>query len=84
MKLNAACLQLTSNDQPNQNLDQVINLSEQAIQSGANFVLTPENTNSHEVPPSLHNKQSTCFAKFMVNKIFCEIIVSPSHSGHLN
>lgn len=44
MKLNAACLQLTSNDQPNENLDQVIKLSEQAIQSGANFVLTPENT----------------------------------------
>ena len=42
MKLNAACLQLTSNDQPNENLDQVIKLSEQAIQSGANFVLTPE------------------------------------------
>ena len=44
MKLNAACLQLTSNDQPNENLDQVINFGEQAIQSGANFVLTPENT----------------------------------------
>ena len=44
MKLNAACLQLTSNDQPNENLDQVIKFSEQAVQSGANFVLTPENT----------------------------------------
>ena len=44
MKLNAACLQLTSNDQPKENLDQVIKFSEQAIQSGADFVLTPENT----------------------------------------
>ena len=44
MKLNAACLQLTSNDQPKENLDQVIKFSEQAIQSGADFILTPENT----------------------------------------
>ena len=44
MKLNVACLQLTSNDQPNENLDQVIKFSEQAILSGADFVLTPENT----------------------------------------
>ena len=44
MKLNAACLQLTSNDQPKENLDHVINFSEQAIQSGADFILTPENT----------------------------------------
>ena len=44
MKLNVACLQLTSNDQPKENLDHVINFSEQAIQSGADFILTPENT----------------------------------------
>lgn len=44
MKFNAACLQLTSNDQPKENLDQVIKLSDQAIKDGAQIILTPENT----------------------------------------
>ena len=30
-----------------ENLDQVIKFSEQAIQSGADFILTPENTFFH-------------------------------------
>ena len=44
MKFNAACLQITSNDNPKENLDQVIHLTEESINSGADFVLTPENT----------------------------------------
>ena len=44
MKFTAACLQLTSNDQPKENLDQVLRLSEQAIKEKIDFILTPENT----------------------------------------
>ena len=44
MKFTAACLQLTSNDQPKENLDQVLQLSEQAIKEKVDFILTPENT----------------------------------------
>ena len=44
MKFNAACLQIISNDNPKENLDQVIHLTEESINSGADFVLTPENT----------------------------------------
>src|SRR6056300_433002 len=44
MKFTAACLQLTSNDQPKENLDQVLQLSEQAIKEKIDFILTPENT----------------------------------------
>ena len=44
MKFNAACLQITSSDNPKENLDQVIHLTEESINSGADFVLTPENT----------------------------------------
>ena len=42
MKFTAACLQLTSNDQPKENLDQVLQLSEQAIKEKVDFILTPE------------------------------------------
>ena len=44
MKFTAACLQLTSNDQPKENLDQVLQLSEQAIKEKVDIILTPENT----------------------------------------
>ena len=44
MKFNAACLQLTSNDNPSDNLDIVLDLSTQSILQGADFILTPENT----------------------------------------
>ena len=44
MKFNAACLQLTSNDQPKENLDQVIKFSDEALKKGAQIILTPENT----------------------------------------
>ena len=44
MKFTAACLQLTSNDQPKENLDQVLQLGEQAIKEKVDFILTPENT----------------------------------------
>ena len=44
MKFTAACLQLTSNDQPKENLDQVLQLSEQAIKEKVDFISTPENT----------------------------------------
>ena len=44
MKFNAACLQLTSNDQPKENLDKVIKLSDQAVKDGAQIILTTENT----------------------------------------
>ena len=44
MKFTAACLQLTSNDQPKENLDQVLQLSEQVIKEKVDFILTPENT----------------------------------------
>ena len=44
MKFTAACLQLTSNDQPKENLDQVLQLSEQVINEKVDFILTPENT----------------------------------------
>jgi predicted amidohydrolase len=44
MKFTAACLQLTSNDQPKENLDQVLQLSEQAIKEKVDLILTPENT----------------------------------------
>ena len=44
MKFNAACLQLTSHDQPKENLDQVIQLSDQVLKKGAQIILTPENT----------------------------------------
>ncbi len=63
MKLNAACLQLTSNDQPNENLDQVINFGEQAVQSGANFVLTPENTFLFTMDKKILDERSENFEK---------------------
>ena len=63
MKLNAACLQLTSNDQPNENLDHVINFSEQAIQSGAEFVLTPENTFLFTMDKKILEEKSEHFEK---------------------
>ena len=44
MKFNAACLQLTSNNSPKDNLYQVIDLSEKVISEGADIILTPENT----------------------------------------
>jgi deaminated glutathione amidase len=44
MKFNAACLQLTSNDQPKENLDQVIKFSDEALKKDAQIILTPENT----------------------------------------
>ena len=44
MKFNAACLQLTSNNIPKENLETVLNQSEKAFQEGAQFILTPENT----------------------------------------
>ena len=44
MKFTAACLQLTSNDQPKENLDQILQLSEQAIKEKVDIILTPENT----------------------------------------
>ena len=63
MKLIAACLQLTSNDQPNENLDQVIKFSEQAVQSGANFVLTPENTFLFTMDKKILGERSEHFEK---------------------
>ena len=44
MKFTAACLQLTSNDQPKENLDQILQLSEQAVKEKVDIILTPENT----------------------------------------
>tara|TARA_B100000963_G_scaffold264457_1_gene232626 strand:- start:7258 stop:8055 length:798 start_codon:yes stop_codon:yes gene_type:complete len=61
MKLNAACLQLTSNDQPLENLEQVLRFSEQAVQSGANFILTPENTFLFTMDKKTLNEKSEHF-----------------------
>ena len=66
MKLNAACLQLTSNDQPKENLDQVIKFSEQAIQSGADFILTPENTFLFTMDKKILEAKSETYEKEML------------------
>lgn len=61
MKLNAACLQLTSNDNPSDNLDVVLNLSAQSISQGANFILTPENTFLLTLDTSILNERAESF-----------------------
>ena len=43
--MRAALVQLTVNDQPAENLVQVLDLARQAVAEGAQFVLTPEMTN---------------------------------------
>ena len=73
MKLNAACLQLTSNDQPNENLDQVIKFSEQAIQSGADFILTPENTFLFTMDKKILEEKSEHYEKGNCLKSYKEI-----------
>ena len=44
MKFNVACLQLTCNNQVDDNLKTILNFSKEAIQEGADFILTPENS----------------------------------------
>lgn len=44
MKFKVACLQLTSNDIPEENLDTVLDLSHKSFEQGADFILSPENT----------------------------------------
>ena len=64
MKFNAACLQLTSNDQPKENLDQVIRLSDQALQEGAQLICTPENTFLFTLDKITLEKKSEDYGKF--------------------
>ncbi len=44
MKFNVACLQLTCNNQVDENLKTILNFSKEAAQEGADFILTPENS----------------------------------------
>ena len=70
MKFNAACLQLTSNDQPKENLDQVIKLSDQAIKDGAQIILTPENTFLLTLDEGVLKEKSEDYEKgFCINEI---------------
>jgi len=70
MKFNAACLQLTSNDQPKENLDQVIQLSDQALKEGAQIILTPENTFLLTLDESVLKEKSEEYENgFCINEI---------------
>jgi len=70
MKFNAACLQLTSNDQPKENLDQVIKLSDQAVKDGAQIILTPENTFLLTLDEGVLKEKSEDYEKgFCINEI---------------
>ena len=70
MKFNAACLQLTSNDQPKENLDQVIRLSDQALQEGAQLICTPENTFLFTLDKITLEKKSEDYEKgYCINEI---------------
>ena len=70
MKFNAACLQLTSNDQPKENLDQVIKLSDHAVKDGAKIILTPENTFLLTLDEGVLKEKSEDYEKgFCINEI---------------
>ena len=44
MKFKVACVQLTCNNQVNENLQSILQYASQAVDQGADFVLTPENS----------------------------------------